>query len=122
MGSLGQVPFDPADAEFEAGYNGVDAYRRSKLALAAFTFDLAGELAAAQVTVNCLHPATFMNTAMVARGGITPVSTVEQGGEATMRLITDPALERSPGSSSTGSNLTCPAPGLRPAVPRSSAR
>ena len=92
VGSLGQVPFDPADAEFEHGYNGVDAYRRSKLALAAFTFDLAGELAAAQVTVNCLHPATFMNTAMVAQGGITPVSTVEQGGEATMRLITDPAL------------------------------
>jgi hypothetical protein len=27
------------------------------------------------------------------RGGITPVSTVEQGGEATMRLITDPALD-----------------------------
>ena len=93
VGSLGQVPFDPADAEFEHGYNGVDAYRRSKLALAAFTFELAGELAAAQVTVNCLHPATFMNTAMVARGGITPVSTVEQGGEATMRLITDPALD-----------------------------
>ena len=93
VGSLGQVPFDPADAGFEAGYNGVDAYRRSKLALAAFTFDLADELAAAQVTVNCLHPATFMNTAMVTRGGITPVSTVEQGGEATMRLITDPALD-----------------------------
>ncbi len=93
VGSLGQVPFDPADAEFEAGYSGVDAYRRSKLALAAFTFDLAGELAAAQVTVNCLHPATFMNTAMVTRGGITPVSTVEQGGEATMRLITDRALD-----------------------------
>ena len=93
VGSLGQVPFDPADAEFEAGYNGVDAYRRSKLALAAFTFDLAGELAAAQVTVNCLHPATLMNTEMVVDAGITPVSTVEQGGEATMRLITDPALD-----------------------------
>jgi NAD(P)-dependent dehydrogenase (short-subunit alcohol dehydrogenase family) len=93
VGSLGQVPFDPADAEFEHGYNGVDAYRRSKLALAAFTFDLAGELPAAEVTANCLHPATFMDTAMVARGGITPVSTVEQGGEATLRLITDPALD-----------------------------
>ena len=43
--------------------------------------------------MNCLHPATFMNTAMVAHGGITPVSTVQQGGEATMRLITDPALD-----------------------------
>ena len=93
VGSLGQIAFDPADAEFEHGYNGVEAYRRSKLALAAFTFDLAGELDAAQVTVNCLHPATFMNTAMVAQGDITPVSTVEEGGEATMRLITDPALD-----------------------------
>src|SRR6202044_2368088 len=93
VGSIGQVPFDPADAGFEHGYDGVDAYRRAKLALAAFTFDLAGELAGAGVTVNCLHPATFMNTAMVARADITPVSTVEQGGEATMRLITDPALD-----------------------------
>ena len=93
VGSLGQVAFDPADAEFEHGYNGVDAYRRSKLALAAFTFELAGELDAATVTVNCLHPATFMNTAMVRQGGITPVSTVQDGGEATMRLITDPALD-----------------------------
>jgi NAD(P)-dependent dehydrogenase (short-subunit alcohol dehydrogenase family) len=92
VGSLGQVAFDPADAQFEDGYNGVGAYRRSKLALAAFTFDLAAELDAAKVTANCLHPATFMNTAMVNRGGITPLSTVEEGGEATMRLITDPAL------------------------------
>jgi hypothetical protein len=38
-------------------------------------------------------PATFMDTGMVRLGGITPVSTAEQGGEATMRLITDPALD-----------------------------
>ncbi len=93
VGSIGQVAFDPADAEFEHGYQGVEAYRRSKLALAAFTFDLAGELETAKVTVNCSHPATFMNTGMVAHAGITPVSTLEQGGEATMRLITDPALD-----------------------------
>jgi NAD(P)-dependent dehydrogenase (short-subunit alcohol dehydrogenase family) len=93
VGSLGQVPFDPADAGFERGYNGVAAYRRSKLALAAFTFTLAAELKAAGVTVNCLHPATLMNTAMVTLADVTPVSTVEQGGEATMRLITDPALD-----------------------------
>jgi hypothetical protein len=30
---------------------------------------------------------------MVIHSGITPVSTLEQGGEATMRLITDPALD-----------------------------
>src|ERR1700691_3450259 len=50
VGSLGQVPFDPADTEFAHGYDGVDAHPRSKLALAAFTFDLAGELKAAEVT------------------------------------------------------------------------
>src|ERR1700685_1392721 len=74
VGSLGQVAFAPADAEFEHGYNGVDAYRRSKLALAAFTFGLAGELAAARGTANCLHPATFMDTALVALGGLSPGS------------------------------------------------
>ena len=93
VGSIGQIAFDPDEAEFERDYNGVDAYRRAKLALAAFSFDLADELESAKVTVTCLHPATFMNTAMVIQGGITPVSTVEQGGAATMRLITDPALD-----------------------------
>jgi NAD(P)-dependent dehydrogenase (short-subunit alcohol dehydrogenase family) len=93
VSSIGQVAFNPADAEFEHGYQGVEAYRRSKLALAAFSFDLAGELEAAKVMVNCSHPATLMNTAMVIHSGITPVSTLEQGGEATIRLITDPALD-----------------------------
>jgi hypothetical protein len=32
VGSLGQVASDPDDAEFEHWYNGVDVYRRSKLA------------------------------------------------------------------------------------------
>jgi hypothetical protein len=39
------------------------------------------------VTVNCLHPATYMNTTMVREGGITPVSTVEEGGEAILHLV-----------------------------------
>src|SRR5882757_513189 len=37
-------------------------------------------------TANSLHPATYMNTTMVREGGITPISTVEQGGEAILRL------------------------------------
>jgi NAD(P)-dependent dehydrogenase (short-subunit alcohol dehydrogenase family) len=93
VSSVGQVAFDPADAEFEHGYQGVEAYRRSKLALTAFSFEAAGELEAAKVTVNCSHPASLMNTAMVIQADITPVSTLEQGGEATMRLVTDPALD-----------------------------
>ena len=40
------------------------------------------------MTVNALHPATYMNTTMVREGGITPISTVEQGGEAILHLAT----------------------------------
>src|ERR1700746_1355603 len=52
-----------------------------------FTIDLAEELKGSGVTVNSLHPATYMNTTMVRAGGITPVSTVEQGGEAILHLV-----------------------------------
>lgn len=93
VGSVGQVPIDFNDLQSERGYNGVDAYRRAKVALAAFTFDLADELRGASVTVNCLHPASFMDTAMICESELTPLSTVEEGGAATMRLITDPELD-----------------------------
>jgi len=63
------------------GYSGTGAYAQSKLAQIMFTIDLAHELAGSGVTVNALHPATYMNTTMVREGGITPISTVEQGGE-----------------------------------------
>lgn len=92
VGSVGQVPFDPCDAAFTRGYDGVTAYRRSKLALAAHTFDLAETLRCTGVTVNCLHPASLMPTAMVLESGVQPWSTLEDGVRPTLRLITDPAL------------------------------
>ncbi len=88
VGSLGQAPVDLADPEFAQDYDGTAAYRRSKLALVCHTFDLAADLSSAGVTVNCLHPATFMATAMVLDSGVTPRSTLEEGGEAALRLIT----------------------------------
>jgi NAD(P)-dependent dehydrogenase (short-subunit alcohol dehydrogenase family) len=88
VGSVGQVPFDPADIEFRRSYNGVHAYRRAKLALAAHTFDLAEELTG--VTVNCVHPAGFMDTPMVRESGVTPMSTVDEGLAAMLVQITDP--------------------------------
>ncbi|MGW1025994.1 SDR family NAD(P)-dependent oxidoreductase [Streptomyces sp. NPDC002577] len=88
VGSAGQVPLDFDDFEFTTGYNGVDAYRRSKLALAAHTFALAEELAGSGVSVNVLHPATFMDTAMVRAGGISPVSTVADGAAGVLALAT----------------------------------
>ncbi|WP_432827760.1 SDR family NAD(P)-dependent oxidoreductase [Dactylosporangium sp. CA-092794] len=89
VGSLGQAPIDFADPQLERHYDGITAYRRAKLALAAWTFDLAEELAGTGVTANCLHPATFMDTEMVRVAGQAPYTTVEQGGAATLRLILD---------------------------------
>lgn len=92
VASAGQEPIDFSDVMLERGYDGVRAYRQSKLALVMFTFDMAAELAGTGVTVNCLHPATFMPTKMVI-GYTTPRSSIEDGLRATMRLIVSPALE-----------------------------
>jgi len=86
VASLGQHPIDFDDVMLTRGYTGTRAYGQSKLAQIMFTIDLAQELAGSGVTVNSLHPATYMNTTMVREGGLTPVSTVEQGGEAILHL------------------------------------
>jgi NAD(P)-dependent dehydrogenase (short-subunit alcohol dehydrogenase family) len=92
VSSLGQSPLAFDDVMMERSYNPGDAYRRSKLAQIMFTIDLAAELDAAKVTVNALHPARSMNTARVINGGFQPLSTVEEGAEATMQLAVSPEL------------------------------
>lgn len=87
VGSLGMDSIDFDDLTMEHRYSGMLAYCRSKLALAAWTFDLAEELDG--VAVNCIHPATYMDTTMVREAGITPWSTVADGGEAVLRLVTE---------------------------------
>jgi NAD(P)-dependent dehydrogenase (short-subunit alcohol dehydrogenase family) len=86
VASLGQHPLDFDDVMLTKGYTGTRAYAQSKLAQIMFTIDLAEEIDGSGVTVNALHPATYMNTTMVREGGITPISTVEQGGEAILHL------------------------------------
>jgi NAD(P)-dependent dehydrogenase (short-subunit alcohol dehydrogenase family) len=93
VGSMGQQPVDLADPEFTHDYNGTDGYRRAKLALAAWSFDLADKVRPLGVTVTCLHPATFMPTAMVRESGVDPVSSLEQGVRATLRLVIDQELD-----------------------------
>jgi NAD(P)-dependent dehydrogenase (short-subunit alcohol dehydrogenase family) len=92
VSSLGQAPIDFTDVMMERSYNPGDAYRRSKLAQIMFTIDLAAELDPAKVTVNSLHPARSMNTARVINGGFQPLSTVEEGAEATMQVAVSPEL------------------------------
>lgn len=91
VGSVGQAPVDFADLRMDNHYTGTQAYYRSKFALAAFTFDLAEELADSGITVNCLHPASLMNTHMVREAMIPPMSTVASGVTAVMNLATGPA-------------------------------
>jgi NAD(P)-dependent dehydrogenase (short-subunit alcohol dehydrogenase family) len=87
VSSLGQHPIDFDDVMIARNYSGGRAYAQSKLSQIMFTIDLANELKGANVTVNSLHPATYMNTTMVRAGGITPMSTVEQGGAAILHLV-----------------------------------
>ena len=74
-------------------YSGVAAYCQSKLAQIMFTIDLAEEFKGSGVIVNALHPSTYMNTTMVKRSGISPMSRVEDGAEAILQLAVSPKLE-----------------------------
>src|SRR5260370_12006437 len=87
VASLGQHPIDFDDVMITKNYSGSRAYAQSKLSQIMFTIDLAEELKGTGVTVNSLHPATYMNTTMVRAGGITPISTLEQGGDAPLQLL-----------------------------------
>jgi NAD(P)-dependent dehydrogenase (short-subunit alcohol dehydrogenase family) len=71
-------------------YTGTRAYYRSKFALVAFTFDLAAELATSAITVNCLHPASLMNTHMVRHAWVPPMSSIATGVRAVMNLAVEP--------------------------------
>jgi NAD(P)-dependent dehydrogenase (short-subunit alcohol dehydrogenase family) len=93
VSSAGQAPIDFRDVMLERHYSGVQAYCQSKLAQVMFTFDLAAQLEGTGVTANCLHPGTYMPTKMVRAAGITPVTALEDGVRATLRLVADPALD-----------------------------
>src|SRR5580698_2873843 len=93
VASLGQHPIDFDDVMITKGYNGGRAYSQSKLSQIMLTIDLANELKGSGVTVNSLHPATYMNTTMVRESGNTPISTVEQGGDAILHLAVGDDME-----------------------------
>jgi NAD(P)-dependent dehydrogenase (short-subunit alcohol dehydrogenase family) len=110
VASAGQLPLDPDDPLTERGYDGVSAYRRSKLAQVMATFDLAADLVGSDVTVNAVHPATFMDTTMVREARREPVSTLEEGLEATWRLVADEDLGEISGCYFDGSRQGRPNP------------
>jgi NAD(P)-dependent dehydrogenase (short-subunit alcohol dehydrogenase family) len=108
VSSLGQQPLDFEDLMLTRSYDGVRAYCQSKLAQIMFTFDLAQQLEGKNVTVNSLHPASYMNTTMVRQAGASPWSTVEEGAEAIIHLATSPALAKTTGRFFDGINPAHP--------------
>ena len=116
VSSAGQAPIDFDDVMLERHYEGYLAYCRSKLAQIMFTIDLADELAGRNVTVNALHPGTFMPTKIVTHAGVNPLTPLDQGIDATVRLATDPALDGVTGRYFDGRRESRPTP--RRATPR----
>jgi NAD(P)-dependent dehydrogenase (short-subunit alcohol dehydrogenase family) len=93
VASAGQQAIDFDDVMLTHGYSGVRAYCQSKLAQILFTVDLAEQLQGTGVTINALHPASYMDTTMVRQAGVTPWSSVETGADAIVNLAASPALE-----------------------------
>lgn len=87
VAAAGQVPIYFDDVMLERHYDGRTACAQSKLANVMHAFDLAHDLDASRITVNALHPATFMDTGMVRATGLAPVSTVDDGAEAVLALL-----------------------------------
>jgi NAD(P)-dependent dehydrogenase (short-subunit alcohol dehydrogenase family) len=92
VASIGQHPLDFTDLMLTQGYTGTRAYGQSKLAQIMSGVELASRVPAGDVTVNSLHPATYMPTKMVLEELGHSIDTLDEGVAATYRLVSDPAL------------------------------
>jgi NAD(P)-dependent dehydrogenase (short-subunit alcohol dehydrogenase family) len=97
VSSAGQHPIDFDDVMLETDSNDLRAYCQSKLALIMFSIDLAERLENDRVTVNSLHPGTYLNTNMVRRAGITPLGDPQDGADAVAFLAVSSQVEDTTG-------------------------
>ena len=93
VASAGQHPIDFEDVMMENDFEGFKAYCQSKLALIMFTIELSARLIKDRITVNSLHPGTFLDTNMVRRAGVTPMGDPQTGADAVTFLSVSPELE-----------------------------
>ena len=93
VSSAAQAPIDFDDVMLERwepdGREIGRPYAQSKLAQILHTVDMAERLDGTGVIINALHPATFMDTYMVRRAGIEPRTSVDEGADRVMQLITE---------------------------------
>ena len=76
----------------ERGYNGVVAYKDSKLGNVLFTLELAERLKGSGVTANCLHPGVVTTKLLDTGWGWTGVS-LAQGAALSVYLASSPEVE-----------------------------
>ena len=93
VSSAGQYKINFDDIMLEKNFNSTTAYSQSKLALIMYTFELAEKLKRDNVTVNALHPGTYLDTNMVRNAGITPWGDPETGADAVSYLAVSGSLE-----------------------------
>lgn len=90
-GSAAAIDFDDVMLEQPGAH--VRGYGQSKLAQVSMTAELAPRFAAQGITMISLHPATMMDTTMVESLGMKPRTTVAEGRDHVMGLITAPQLQ-----------------------------
>jgi NAD(P)-dependent dehydrogenase (short-subunit alcohol dehydrogenase family) len=95
VASRGQAALDFDDPMLASTfYEGRRAYAQSKLAQITYAVDLAERLGPdPKVTINSLHPATYMPTKIVLAQHNDPIDSLETGLDATLRLAVGPDLE-----------------------------
>jgi NAD(P)-dependent dehydrogenase (short-subunit alcohol dehydrogenase family) len=91
--SAAQEAIDFDDLMMKDSYSPMRAYARSKLALAMFTFEMDERLRNENITINCLHPGSLLDTKMVRRAFSRPQGSAESGAEVEVYLASAPDLE-----------------------------
>jgi NAD(P)-dependent dehydrogenase (short-subunit alcohol dehydrogenase family) len=88
VASVGQKQFSLDNMMMERNYDPFDAYKQSKLALIMFTLELAHQLKPENITVNCIHPGSLLNTKMVRESMMAGFGSVKSGAESVVHLTT----------------------------------
>ncbi|WP_126171977.1 SDR family NAD(P)-dependent oxidoreductase [Altericroceibacterium xinjiangense] len=93
VSSIAADPIDFADVMLEQPGAQDRGYGQSKLAQVTMTVALAPAFARDGITMAAMHPATLMNTTMVSDLRYPPQTSVDEGLEHLMALVTAPTLE-----------------------------
>jgi NAD(P)-dependent dehydrogenase (short-subunit alcohol dehydrogenase family) len=93
VASIGQHPIDFDDVMLTRRYSGRRAYGQSKLAQIMHAIELAERVPAPEVSVNSLHPGSYMPTKIVLAERGRSVDTLETGTATAVRLAIGAELE-----------------------------